>query len=424
MALIVNNTAYSGEVLERLLVRATTGNELVDGGHVRVQPGIKKKFTLPRLRTGEMLQRRVEMPGRTDSKGNFEYDEKYLEPQDLMAYTEFNPRVFENIWKPFQPDGELVFRELPSDVQDQLLAEMAKVIQFELGDLYLNGVKGAGAKDFFDGILTRIVADSAVIKPAATELTMETMLPALRTIKTSIPKALRNSRKLKIFMSIEDFDIYDAILTDKPFKGVDYANMNSGRYKGYPIVALADMPKDVIFVAEGTSGIDSNLWVGVDYAEDSANVIKIDRVAPNGELFFFKMLMKADTNTVYGEDIVLWDGRGIPAPAIEPAGFMAANAMLTDVLESDNSLYGLQPIEGFEGLYANESMMNMLAEFLKGSKETPVATQQTEKVATQTKKATPVKTVAKAKVVPAVEKTETIEDQSALTGDENNAPEQ
>lgn len=308
MAIKVNSTIYSGEVLEQLLVRATTTNELVDGGHVHVHPGISKKFTLPRLRTGKMLQRRVEMPKSENSKGDFDYDEKYLEPQDFMAYTEFNPRIFEQIWRPFQPTGPLVFAELPAEIQNQLLTEMAKVVDFELSELYLTGKKGTGDREFFDGLITRMAADSEVVKPTASAIDKGNILTALETIKTNIPKALRKSKRLKIFMSYEDFDLYDAVLTAKEFKGVDYSAVSPERYKGYPIVALADIPKDVIFAAEGSSGIDSNLWIGVDFVDD-AEVIQIDKVQANGELYFFKMLMKADTNTVYGEDIVFWDGR-------------------------------------------------------------------------------------------------------------------
>ena len=39
----VINSAYSGEVLDQLLVKATTGNQMVAGGHIRVEP-ITHKF--------------------------------------------------------------------------------------------------------------------------------------------------------------------------------------------------------------------------------------------------------------------------------------------------------------------------------------------------------------------------------------------
>ena len=68
-----------------------------------VIPGVEKKISLPRLKTGKMLQKRKENPGVEDSKGNFNYDEKSLDPVDFMAFTVFNPRTFENIWRKWQP---------------------------------------------------------------------------------------------------------------------------------------------------------------------------------------------------------------------------------------------------------------------------------------------------------------------------------
>ena len=103
MAIIVRNTNYSGEVLEQLLTLAATSNEIVEKGLIMVIPGVEKKISLPRLKTGKMLQKRKENPGVEDSKGNFNYDEKSLDPVDFMAFTVFNPRTFENIWRKWQP---------------------------------------------------------------------------------------------------------------------------------------------------------------------------------------------------------------------------------------------------------------------------------------------------------------------------------
>ena len=139
MAIIVRNTNYSGEVLEQLLTLAATSNEIVEKGLIMVIPGVEKKISLPRLKTGKMLQKRKENPGVEDSKGNFNYDEKSLDPVDFMAFTVFNPRTFENIWRKWQPKGNLVFSELPPEAQNALLAELAKRVQFELGDHYVNG---------------------------------------------------------------------------------------------------------------------------------------------------------------------------------------------------------------------------------------------------------------------------------------------
>ena len=99
MAIQIQNTAYDGEVLERLLTKAATGNELVQKGLIKLVPNIRKKYSIPRLKTGTMLQKRKEQPESKDSKGDFNYSENALVPQDFMAYTEFNPRAFEEIWR-------------------------------------------------------------------------------------------------------------------------------------------------------------------------------------------------------------------------------------------------------------------------------------------------------------------------------------
>lgn len=299
-------TAYAGEVLEQLLVRATTGNQLVAGGHIRIQPNVLKKFSIPRLKAGKMLQKRKADPKTADSKGDFTIDEKYLEPQDIMVYTEFNPRVFESIWRPFQPTGPLVFEELPDNVKNQLLAELAKVVDFEMGNEFINGVKGTDEGKYFDGILTRIKADADVIKVATpVAITQANVIDTLKKVRAKIPKALKGNPNLKIFMSVEDAEMYEYELTDKPSKGADYTNMNPERFKGIQIVALADWPKDVIVAAVTSSGVDSNFWAGVAFAED-AQAVLIDRVSNASENYFFKMLFKADTNIVFGEDIVLY----------------------------------------------------------------------------------------------------------------------
>lgn len=43
MAIVVRNTNYNGEVLEKILTLAATGNEIVEKGMIYVIPGVEKK---------------------------------------------------------------------------------------------------------------------------------------------------------------------------------------------------------------------------------------------------------------------------------------------------------------------------------------------------------------------------------------------
>lgn len=303
--IVIQGTNYAGEVLEMLLTRAATGNELVEKGLIHVVPEVAKQYSIPRLHTGKMLQKRKEMPTDSDSKGDFNYDERTLVPVDFMAFTTFNPRTFEQIWRPFQPKGNLVFAELPAEGQNALLRELAKSVKFELGFHFINGVYGEDDDHLFNGIVTRMLADKDVVTVSTSETTM---IKKLKALKDKIPTVLRSNPGLRILMSIADFDQYDEELTQQPNKGANYTDMNVERYKGIRIVPLSNWPEDLIVATVCGMDYDTNLWAGVNLVDDM-DVIQIDKLTNAGEKYFFKMLMKADTNIAWGEDVILLDGR-------------------------------------------------------------------------------------------------------------------
>ncbi len=301
----IQGTNYAGEVLEMLLTRAATGNELVEKGLIHIVPEVAKKYSVPRIRTGKMLQKRKEMPTDADGKGDFTYDERELVPVDFMAFTTFNPRTFENIWRKWQPKGNLVFSELPAEGQNALLRELAKSVKFELGFHFINGVFGDDDNHLFDGIVTRMLADKDVVAVTTKEITM---IKRFKAVKDKIPAVMRANPGLRILVSIADFDKYDEELTQQPNKGANYTDMNVERYKGIRIVPMSNWPEGLIVATICGMDYDTNLWAGVNLVDDM-DVIQIDKLTNAGEKYFFKMLMKADTNIAWGEDVILLDCR-------------------------------------------------------------------------------------------------------------------
>lgn len=305
MSIVIVNTNYEGEVLEKLLTKASTGNELVQKGLIRLEPNVTKKFSIPRMKTGKMLQKRKEMPKQSDSKGDFKYDERVLIPQEFMAFTTFNPRTFEKVWRKFQPKGNLVFAELPPEGQNELLNEMAKVVNFELGGHFINGVFGDDDDHLFDGLLTRMLSDPDVIRVKTTETSM---IKKMQAIRQATPEVLRNDPRFKYIMSVNDADQYDNELTAQTAKGANWTEKNAQRFKNTTIEALSQWPDGVIVGTIATMDIDTNTWGAVNL-QDDMDVIQIDKLENAGELYFFKMLMTADTNTAFGEEVVLMDSR-------------------------------------------------------------------------------------------------------------------
>jgi hypothetical protein len=306
----VTNTNYSGEVLEKILTVAATRNDIVEKGLINVIPGVEKKLSIPRLKAGRMLQKRKENPTVEDSKGDFEYSERSLDPKDFMAFTVFNPRSYEQIWRPWQPKGALVFAQLPPEAQNALLEALTKQVQFELGNYYVNGKYGDGEFELMDGILTQAAKCNDVIVVDPAEKT--TMLSKLKALRAAIPIALRENSNLRILMSVSDWDEYDEELTKYENKHSDETAINVKRYKGITIETIAAWPKGVVVATLCSQDSDSNLFAAVNLQDDE-DVIQIDKVSAMSELYFFKILMKADTNIAFGEEFVVIDSRETPA---------------------------------------------------------------------------------------------------------------
>ena len=330
---------YSGEVLEDLLVYTAHGCDTYEKGLVHIKPGIQKKYTLPHISLGEIIQDNVATPQSGQSKGEYKLSERYLEPSDFMVYLEFNPRDFEEFWKPFQPDGELVFRELDPSVQATMLRLLIDKKDQYINDAIWMSRKGgvgssevttpatctkpgdtsaAGPMKYFNGFLVRVLeniksdanvnekASGQVLISGNTELTTgEQVEQALYATWMKCPKNLRKSNKLKFVMGWEAWDLYDQYLTSKQVKYADNSVENKRTFKGKPIVVIDGAPEHTIALGKFTTDQDSCLWMGIDYAADETSV-RVEPLQANSELYFFQMRLKMDVNIVRPSEIIVW----------------------------------------------------------------------------------------------------------------------
>lgn len=340
--------SYAGEVLENLLVYTMQGNDTYAEGLIHIKPGIQHKLTLPHVGLGKIIQDNVATPtsthgGESNGFNQYTFTERYLEPQDFMVYLEFNPRDFEDYWKPFQPDGQLIFRELDPKVQSKMLellvdkkdqyigesiwcsrkggatpADQSQIISDSLDNVQIGGESEAGPMKYFDGFIARVLKNLAaetnsneaatgrVVLAGSTVLdTGAKVESALYTMWQACPKKLRKSNKLCFVMGWELWDLYDQYLSSKDHKYTENTDVNRYRFRGKRVVVISDIPENTIALGKFTSGEDSCLWMGVDYATDQESV-KVEKLQANSELYFFQMRMKVDVNIVLPSEIVVW----------------------------------------------------------------------------------------------------------------------
>lgn len=328
MALVINDTTYSGTYASYFWLPATFGMDTIQKGVVYVQDGIKKQHTIDRLDFTNPLQPRQATP---QSKGDFTLTGRVLIPQDLMCYTEFNPRNFESNFLAEQMSQTLLARELPVTAENYMVQlalnrvfENVETGLWEGSTSYQGQYVYGDTKfqlQFFDGFMKKFVNDSAVVKissplpltgGASVVATSTNVLEAMDALITSVAtnkKAMMSNVKrfsrLKFIVSVATEQLYQTALTSGlTFKGLQTTEAGTKPYKGFQVVALAGVPDNTIVFVESLPDTSSNLYVGMNSTED--NDLQLQRLQANSELFFFKGLMKFDVQYGFSDQVFLY----------------------------------------------------------------------------------------------------------------------
>ena len=329
---------YTGEVLGDLLTLTAQENETYKEGLIHVKSGIQKKYALPSVQLGKIIQDRKPIPD--GSVGEYTFAERYLEPEDFMIYLRFNPRDFEAYYRPFQPKGNLVFRTLDPKVQATMIRllmerkmeyinhaiwcsampeQKAKIASADgsvaAGATEIGGEDAAGEMKYFNGAICRMLMNAAAAATSedaksgqinvagtgtfADGAAVESELYAMW--EATEPK-IRKKSGLVILMDYKSWDAYNRYLSDKTVKYSDNRKENEHRFQGKRIIPMTALPDDTIIMGNFTTGVDSNLWMGIDYANDE-DVLQVEKLQADSELYFFKMLLKMDINIVRPSEI-------------------------------------------------------------------------------------------------------------------------
>lgn len=295
----ISDTTYAGEAASSFIVKAITGNETVQGGHVYVKDGIKKKFTIPRwdLDYESIIQDRQATPV---TAGSQTVDGKTLTPADYMIYIEFNPRDFEDHWFATQLNPTLLDRRLPQTTESVIVQEVLK-----RHDRFVNKILWGGDTTlttiykYFDGFIKKATDASETLDLAAASILTTTLganiLAELARLYALIPAALKYDPDMKIFMNYDLYDAYQAALISATYKGPYYTDgmlNNNLTYRGLKVVRIADMPAYKILIAKGKADMSSNMWVGMNSTEDAT--LQLEKLQANSELYFVKLNMKLD----------------------------------------------------------------------------------------------------------------------------------
>jgi hypothetical protein len=307
---------YNGEVLDHILTNMVLGNQAVEKGSVYIIDGVSDKIHIGKMvASTRPITNRQAMP--TEASGTVTWSENYLQPQEMMVYIpDINPRLFERAWRQFQPTGRLVDRVLAPEIQRVFADVVMKQIQNQIGELIWQGDTSIAKGDpdehlrFFNGFITRAAASANNIDvPNIGAITSSNILAILEDIDEAIPDPLYENPDMIIHMNTGDFRKYQQAIRNLDFKGQGPADTVPAEYAGREIRHYSGLPANTILVAMSTTGVDSNLYAAVDAVDDPDNLV-IERLRPEGELYFLKALFKMDANLALDNEAVLYQGSG------------------------------------------------------------------------------------------------------------------
>lgn len=302
---VITDTTYAGEAASQFLVKAITGADTINGGHAYIKDNIKKKFTIPKFDSNyeDFIQDRQPTP---TSKGSFTTTGAVLNPADIMIYTEFNPRDWEDHWMATQLNPTLIDRSLPYTVESVVIQQvMQRWAKYFNKAIWNNDTALSTIYKYFNGWLKNAANDATVID-VSTPITLSAanIQAELLRCYNAIPVELRYDMDMKFFVSYATWDMYDASQVAQTYKGIDITQMGSDKFKGHPVVKIADFPDNVIFVAKGKATPESNLWIGLNSVSDEG--LQLQKLQANSELYFIKMLVKADVQIGWGAECVAY----------------------------------------------------------------------------------------------------------------------
>ena len=304
---LTRNSQYAGEVLDLIALRMSLANEWVGADCIYIQQMVSDRLHLPRMQANNIIQDRAAIP---NSQGQLIWDEKTIPMEDAMVYLEFNPRNFEHIWRPYQPTGELLFRELPNNVQMKLVEEVTnKVGEWMSFNIPQGDTAGAAPDNKFDGLLTQMVADATILDVnAPVALNVGNVKDAFRNTYKRLPAAVQKSPALKLICSHTTYLLLRDADQDQQFKGPNFPSADGGMsVYGAPVVGLSQMRDNTIIATYCDSSINSNLKMGVDNSTSTVvDTFQVEKLQANSEIYFIKQLLKMGVGYTYGEEIALY----------------------------------------------------------------------------------------------------------------------
>lgn len=241
-------------------------------------------------------------------------EKRDIEPKKMTLSGTFQPDEWLGDWEEYQPNGTLTTMVMNPKFQAIIMNLALQAGWTQLAKLFWQGDVGAGGASplrFFDGIITRLIADSdtdvTFVTPAGA-ITQANVVDRLVDMYNAMPDKFMKDPNYRFNMSFDDFKLLQLFNNDAKKTTVGVLDENiKNLFLHKRIVPYLGLPKDHIVGSRNSGMQDSNFVFGNYFSLDSEFTgIQIAKTANLGKVWGYRVDFMADTQYRAGEDVVLY----------------------------------------------------------------------------------------------------------------------
>jgi hypothetical protein len=300
-------TTYAGEFANEYIAAALLSGATLNNGGITIKPNVKYKEVIKKVATDSNVIKDASCDF-TDT-ATVTLTERILQPEEFQVNLELCKKDFRSDWEAAQM-GMSTYDNLPPAFSDFLVAHVAGLVAEKTEQSIWRGVNATAGE--FDGLVTKMTADSDVIDVVGTTVTAANVIDELGKVVDAIPSTLYGKEDLYLYVSQNVARAYVRALGGFGAAGLGANGVNAEGTQWWNNGALSfDGVK--LFVANGladnyiVAAEKSNLFFGTGLLSDHNEVKVLDMGDLDGSQNV-RVIMRFTSGVEYGigTDIVLY----------------------------------------------------------------------------------------------------------------------
>jgi len=308
MPLTLSNSNYGGEVADKIFLNLGLGNEIAEKVIAEMVTDVAGDYSMPNMEgTEKPFGVYTEEVPTTDTE-TITYGERKLSMAKSTIWLTFNPDNFHGtIWKKWQSVGDFTNLQMNT----QFVSALLEVLMQKAGNHYSalcfqadTSLAPGTRMHYFDGWVTRAIADANVIKPDPLgDINSNNFASILAAFWQAIPNHLLFDDDFTAKVSLADWKIMQIANTEltKNFAGILGADLKDAKYLTQKMIPFEGMKQNYILGAKS-----DNLHAGFWMPLESESMI-IDKLAPHSKKWGMRLDVKIDANYALPKEVVLYE---------------------------------------------------------------------------------------------------------------------